>query len=238
MKTGKIGVIGAMRHEVEILHARMNVACQETIADMTFYEGTVGRMPVVLVMCGIGKVNAGICASLLIDHFHCSAIINTGIAGSLDPELDIEDIVVSDAAIQHDMDVCGLGYEKGQVPGLNVRAFPADAQMRRLVADAVRELAPEVRVFEGTVVSGDTFVHDSEDKHRIHQETGGLCCEMEGAAMAQTAWLFHVPFVIVRAISDKADETSSRSYQEIEEEASLRISAITASVLEHLGERI
>lgn len=236
MKNRKIGVIGAMQKEIEILHARMKVIREEKIAGMTFFDGWMGNTPIVLVQSGIGKVNAGICTSLLIDHFGCGAIINSGIAGSLNNDLDVEDIVVSTDALQHDMNVCGLGYEKGTVPGTGIRAFPADEALRKDVAAAVREIAPEVRVAEGRVVSGDLFVCTSEDKHRIAGETGGLCAEMEGAACAQAAWLFRVPFVIVRAISDKADEAAEKTFAEIEAEASLRSSAIMAAVLEKLGE--
>ncbi|MBR2759538.1 MAG: 5'-methylthioadenosine/adenosylhomocysteine nucleosidase [Solobacterium sp.] len=232
----KIGVIGAMENEVRILRRNMNITFEETVAGMTFSEGTMGNTPLVLVQSGIGKVNAGICACLLIDHFGCDAIINSGIAGSLNNDLEIEDIVVSVDALQHDMDVTGLGYEKGTVPGVSVRAFPADEELRRDVVEAVRVVAPEVNVVEGRVVSGDLFVCNKEDKHRIARETGGLCAEMEGAAAAQAAYLFHVPFVIVRAISDKADEIAQKTFAEIEEEASLRSSAIMAAVLERLGE--
>ena len=232
----KIGVIGAMRNEIEILHARMETAREETIAGMTFYDGTMGKTKIVLVESGIGKVNAGICACLLIDHFGCDAIINSGIAGSLDNRLDVEDIVVSTDAIQHDVNAVGLGYEPGRIPMMDVHAFPADEELRRDVVNAVRTVAPEVHVYEGRIASGDQFICSSEHKQRIQAETGGLCAEMEGAAAAQTAWLFRVPFVIVRAISDKADDTAEKAYAEIEEEASLRSSTIMAAVLERIGE--
>ncbi len=232
----KIGVIGAMRVEIEILHARMDSTREETIAGMTFCDGRMGKTGIVLVQSGIGKVNAGICATLLIDHFGCDAIIFSGIAGSLDNRLEVEDIVVSTDAIQHDVDATMFGYEVGRVPQMDVRAFPADEELRRNVVRAVREVAPEVSVYEGRIVSGDQFICTSEQKQRIRKETDGLCAEMEGAAAAQAAYLFQVPFVIVRAISDKADETTEKTYDEIETEAAHRSSAIMAAVLARMGE--
>ena len=186
---------------------------------MTFCEGRIGRTEAVIVRCGIGKVNAGL--------FGVTHVINTGVAGSLDEEINIGDIVVSIDAMYHDMDVTGLGYEPGQVPQLDVLAFPADAALREAAVKACREAAPEIGVFEGRVVSGDQFICDRAVKNRIKDTFGGLCTEMEGAAV----YINGLPFVIVRAISDKADESVEMSYEAFEAQAAEHCASLVECVV-------
>lgn len=215
----KIGIIGAMEVEVARLMQCMEDAKKSKKAGMTFCEGRIGRTEAVIVRCGIGKVNAGLCVQILSDLFGVTHVINTGVAGSLDEEINIGDIVVSIDAMYHDMDVTGLGYEPGQVPQLDVLAFPADPVLREAAVRACKEAAPEIGVFEGRVVSGDQFICDRGKKDRIREVFGGLCTEMEGAAIAQAAYINGIPFVIVRAISDKADESTEMSYEDFEAKA-------------------
>ena len=181
----KIGIIGAMEVEVARLVRCMGGAKESQRAGMHFYEGQIGRTEVVVVRCGIGKVSAGLCVQILTDLFGITHVINTGVAGSLEEEIDIGDIVVSIDAMYHDMDVTGLGYEPGQVPQLDTLAFPADPVLRVAAVKACREAAPEIGVFEGRVVSGDQFICDRGTKDRIKKVFGGLCTEMEGAALRQ-----------------------------------------------------
>ncbi len=230
----KIGVIGAMTTEIEYLREYMNIESEIDKASMHFMEGLIGQRRIVLVQSGIGKVNAGICAQILIDCFGVTHIMNTGIAGSLDDALKIGDIVVSTDALQYDMDGTDFGYAPGQVPGLPVQAFPADEGFRKKAVLAVHQAAPELTVYEGRIVSGDQFVNSQGKKNEIHAKYGGLCTEMEGAAIAQCAWLNHIPFVILRSISDDAGEADGRSYDEIEAEAAEYSSRVTAKLLELL----
>lgn len=212
----KIGIIGAMEVEVERLIGCMKDVKETKRAGMCFCEGRVGRTQVVIVRCGIGKVNAGLCVQILCDLFGITHVINTGVAGSLEEEINIGDIVVSIDAMYHDMDVTGLGYAPGQIPQMDVLAFPADKELREAVVKACREAAPDVGVFEGRIVSGDQFICDRARKEQIREVFGGLCTEMEGAAIAQAAYSNGIPFVIVRAISDKADESTEMAYEEFE----------------------
>jgi len=182
------------------------------------------------VRCGIGKVNAGLCVQILCDLFGVTHVINTGIAGSLDEEINIGDVVVSIDAMYHDMDVTGLGYQPGQVPQIDTLSFAADPMLREAAVKACREAAPEIGVFEGRVVSGDQFICDRSKKDSIAKDFGGLCTEMEGAAIAQAAYLNKIPFVIVRAISDKADESVHVSYEVFEAKAAEHC----ASIVEHM----
>ena len=215
------GIIGAMDVEIAELRNRMNIRQISQKAGMTFVEGSIGRSQVVLAKSGVGKVNAGCCAQILADTFHVTHIINTGVAGSLNNDINIGDIVVSTGAMYHDVDVTVLGYQKGEIPQLGVKVFPADEMMRAAAVRAIRETAPEVGVFEGLVLSGDQFISSKAHKSMLQTEFKGFCTEMEGAAIAHMAWLNHIPFVIIRAISDKADESVSVSYEQFEAQAAM-----------------
>lgn len=214
-----IGIIGAMEEEVANFKEHMTEVSVATKASMEFNKGKLNGKDVVVVRCGIGKVNAGICTQILVDDYRVDAIINTGIAGSLKNEINIGDIVVSTDALQHDVDATNFGYPKGQIPRMDVLSFPADEQLAELAQEVCREVNPEISVFAGRVVSGDQFISDKDVKNRIINEFGGFCTEMEGAAIAQGAYLNQTPFVVLRAISDKADDSASVDYPTFEREA-------------------
>lgn len=215
----KIGIIGAMEEEVEALRAKLEHPKKMTRASMDFYSGVLEGREAVIVRSGIGKVNAGICTQILADVFHVDAVINTGIAGSLAAQIDIGDIVVSTDTVQHDMDATGFGYDLGVIPRMETSCFEADKALVEAAVAACREAVPEIKVFTGRIVSGDQFVSDRETKDRIAKVFGGMCTEMEGAAIAQAAWLNGIPFVIIRAISDKADDSATMDYPAFERQA-------------------
>jgi len=217
MKT--IGIIGAMEVEVAILKEKMEDVRIIKKASMDFYEGILAGKKVVVVRSGIGKVNAGICAQILADVFSVDAIINTGIAGSLNKNINIGDIVLSTDVVQHDMDAIGFGYRKGQIPQMPVFFFNADDNLRRLAAEVCKEVNPDIQVFEGRIASGDQFVCDQDVKNRIVSEFSAYATEMEGAAIGQAAYLNEIPFLVVRAISDKADGSAQMDYSEFEKAA-------------------
>lgn len=217
MKT--IGIIGAMEVEVAILKEKMEDVRIIKKASMDFYEGILAGKKVVVVRSGIGKVNAGICAQILADVFSVDAIINTGIAGSLNKNINIGDIVLSTDVVQHDMDATGFGYRKGQIPQMPVFFFNADDNLRRLVAEVCKEVNPDIQVFEGRIASGDQFVCNQDVKNRIVSEFSAYATEMEGAAIGQAAYLNEIPFLVVRAISDKADGSAQMDYSEFEKAA-------------------
>ena len=222
----KVGIIGAMASEVALLKEQLSEAQVTRVAGMEFCEGALGGTPVVVVQCGIGKVNAGICVQVLVDRFGVSHVINTGVAGSLDAVIDIADLVVSTDALYHDMDVTPLGYEPGQLPGMDCLAFPADPALRAAIEHAAALAAPDVHVFSGRVVSGDQFIASSQAKERLAKEFGGMCCEMEGAAIAHACHVNGVPFAVVRAISDKADGSAEMAYPEFEASSAVRCAAV------------
>lgn len=213
----KIGIIGAMDEEVHIIKGQMQDVTINNIASMEFYEGRLQGKEVVVVRCGIGKVNAAVCTQILADLYKIDAVINTGVAGSLRNEIDIADIVLSTDTLQHDVDATGFGYGLGVIPRMESSIFLADQKLLGLAKEVCAEVIPEVGVHTGRVVSGDQFISDNSKKTWLVDNFEGYCTEMEGAAIAQTAYLNGIPFLIIRAISDKADHSAEMSYAEFEE---------------------
>lgn len=226
-----IGIIGAMDLEVESLKSEMAVSRIEKKAGMDFYEGTLNGASVVVVRCGIGKVNAALCVQLLADLFQVTHIINTGVAGSLNAKLDIGDILISVDALQHDMDVTIFGYQPGEVPQMGFREFTADRQMAELAKAACEKVNPDIHVMFGRVVSGDQFISSKEVKEKLIRQFGGDCAEMEGAAIAHGSYLNGIPFVIIRAISDKADDSSEMDYPTFEAAAARHSAALVKEMI-------
>ena len=214
-----IGIIGAMEIEVNRLKEKVKNCSVETVAGMAFYKGLYGNTPVVIVRSGIGKVNAAICTQILVDRYHITAVINTGIAGGLYHKIHIGDIVIATEALQHDMDARGFGYKLGEIPQMDTSLFNADTVLRKMAAEICRRVNPDIQVYEGRVVSGDCFVSDSDKKEMLWQEFQGYCTEMEGAAIAQAAYLNRIPYLIIRAISDQADGKASVDYSTFESKA-------------------
>ncbi|MBO6285505.1 MAG: 5'-methylthioadenosine/adenosylhomocysteine nucleosidase [Bacilli bacterium] len=230
----KIGIIGAMETEVVSLKKAAHADKKTTLAAMEFCEGAFGEKNVVIVKCGMGKVNAGICAHTLIREFGCTKIINTGVAGSLDARMDIGDIVVSTDAVQHDFTVEAIGFQKGEIPYTGRYSFPADEFLRKLAVESVRHCAPNIHVYEGRVCSGDQFISSKEQKETILKNFGGLCCEMEGGAIAHACYLNHVPFVVIRAISDNPEKGSVEDFGKFEAEAA----GVCAKAVQHMVEKL
>ncbi len=226
----KIGIIGAMDLEVETLKSHMQNVKITKKANMEFLEGSLNGTPTVIVKCGIGKVNAGMCVQVLADLFGVTHIINTGVAGSLQAQIDIGDIVISTDALYHDMDVTALGYPLGEVPQLGTLEFKADEKLITLAKSSCEEVNPDIHVFTGRVVSGDQFISSKEVKNKIIENFHGLCTEMEGAAIAHAAFLNEIPFVIIRAISDKADDSAEMDYPTFEKKAAEH----SAKLVEHM----
>lgn len=214
-----LGIIGAMDEEVSKIKEQMQDVKVTTMAAMDFYEGKIHDHPVVVVRSGIGKVNAAMCTQILAVKYGVDAIINTGIAGSLDARIDIGDIVLSTDTLEHDMDAVAFGYPVGQIPRMDCLSFEADEKLRGLAKQVCESVNPDVSVFEGRVVSGDQFISNKEKKEWLVDTFAGLCTEMEGAAIGHAAYLNGIPFLIIRAISDKADDSASVDYPTFEAKA-------------------
>lgn len=231
----KLGIIGAMSMEVETLVSSMENAAPRTIAGSLFYEGTLEGLPCVVVQCGVGKVNAALCAQILCTAYGVTHLVNTGIAGSLCADLDIADLLVSRDAMYHDFDCVHFGYPYGKVPGMDTVTFPADETLMAYAFQAAETVNPGHTKI-GRVASGDQFVADKEKKAFIIEKTQALCTEMEGAAIAQTACRNGVPFVILRAISDKADDSAEMDYPSFETLSAHRCAQVTKLLARKLAQ--
>lgn len=214
-----LGIIGAMDEEVSKLKEKMTDVEIRSKASMDFYKGKLMGTDVVVVRSGIGKVNAGICTQILVDEYKIDSVINTGIAGSLNADIDIGDIVIATDTLQYDVDATGFGYELGVIPRMETSVFKADDTLRELAKECCERVNPDVKVFCGRVVSGDQFVSDKDKKQYISDNFKGYCTEMEGAAIAHAAYLNNIPFLIIRAISDKADDSATMDYPTFEAKA-------------------
>ena len=215
-----LGIIGAMEEEVAALKAEMTDVEVTEKARMTFLKGSLSGHPVVVVRSGVCKVNSAICTQILADHFHVSAVVNTGIAGSLNAAIDIGDIVISTEAMYHDVEATVWGYAPGEIPQMGgVVFFPADENLIGLAEKCCKKANPDIGVHKGRVLSGDQFISSPEKKMALRETFKGECCEMEGSGIAQAAYLNKLPYVIIRAISDKADNSAVMDYEEFEKEA-------------------
>ena len=223
----KLGIIGAMDVEVQTLKEQMKNLTVTQKAGTEFYEGVLEETPVVLVQCGIGKVNAAICTQILCDCFGVTHIVNTGIADSLHAQQDIGDMVVSSDVWHHDFDCVHFGYDMCRIPGMP-QSFAADERLILLAKQAAEQTGSTVRI--GRVASGDQFVADPVLKDQIITRTQALCTEMEGAAIAQTAYRNGVPFVILRCISDKADNSAQMDYPSFEAMAANRCAQVAKTL--------
>ena len=214
-----IGIVGAMDVEVAKLKEMLQNKEVYEKAGMTFVKGMLFDKDVVVVRSGVGKVNASICTQILVDKYDVDCVINTGIAGSLHAEINIGDIVLSKDALQHDMDATGFGYEVGVIPQMKESTFVADERLIGIAKKCCEENITDIKAYVGRVVSGDQFISDKSKKQWLLDTFEGYCTEMEGAAIAQAAYLNKVPFLIIRAISDKADDTATMDYPEFEKRA-------------------
>ena len=230
----KLGIIGAMEEEVETLLAQLENKATAVHAGSSFHTGTLEGLDVVVVQCGVGKVNAAICAQILCSVYGVTHLVNTGIAGSLCAALDIGDMVVSRDAMYHDFDTSPFGYPIGKVPGMPV-TYPADEKMMAYAFAAAEAVNPG-HTRTGRVASGDQFVSRKDQKQRIIEVSEALCTEMEGAAIAHTAYRNGVPFVILRAISDKADDSAEMDYPTFEKLAAHRCAEVTKRLARQLKE--
>lgn len=233
----KIGVIGAMEEEVELLRSSLENAETETIANCEFTSGTFKGQEVVLLKSGIGKVNAAMSTTLLLHHFKPDIVINTGSAGGFDEELEVGAIVISDEVRHHDVDVTIFGYEMGQVPQMPA-AFTSNEELIELAVKAVEEIGEHAHAV-GLIATGDSFMNDPERVAKVRESFPAMkASEMEAAAVAQVCYQFNVAFVVIRALSDIAGKESNISFDEFLPVAAKHSTQIVLHVIERLADRI
>lgn len=227
-----------MDSEIDTLTARMTDTNEREMAGRVFVNGRLGGRDVVVVKSGIGKVAAAVTAQMLIDCFGVDCLINTGMAGGLDSRLAVKDLVVGAEAVQHDFDLTAFGHAPGYLYGeddATPTVFRADARLVEAAVKAAAQVLPTpAKALVGRVASGDVFVEDSARKKRLVADFGAAATEMEGAAIAQTAAENGVPFLILRTISDLAEEHAHVSFDELEVYAGQLAGDVTTALLECL----
>lgn len=207
----RIGIIGAMDIEVEELINSMDDIKKETISRIDFYEGKLQEKDVVVAKCGVGKVHAAICTQTMILKYAPDIIINTGVAGSLSPDLNIADIVISDGVVQHDFDISPFGKPVGLITGIDLIKIPCNEELVKQLVKAA-EILEDTNIAVGTVASGDQFICSKEKKDCIATTFDALCVEMEGAAIGHACYINKVDFCIIRAMSDMADGSAHMDF--------------------------
>ncbi len=205
-----IGIIGAMDIEVEKIKAFLTETETETVSGVDFVRGKFNDKDVVVAKCGVGKVFAGLCAEAMILKYNPELIINVGVAGCLDETLKIGDIVIADSVCQHDMDTSPLGDPVGMLSDINIIKIPADEKACELFSECAKELSLPYSV--GTIASGDQFVSSADKKKFIIDNFGAKSCEMEGGAIGHVCYVNNVPFAVLRAMSDGADDGAKMDF--------------------------
>lgn len=224
------GIIGAMETEVRLLKESMQDLKISKYAGLEFYQGALEGKKVVVVRCGIGKVNAAMCTQLMIDHFYADCIVNIGVAGALSDELEIGDIILSADLVEHDFDVRGFGYPKGRIPQMETSIFNASDFLISLAESAGTHL-PDLRIHKGRIATGDIFVSDRQLREEIRKEFQALCAEMEGGAMAHVCFLNQIPFLVIRSMSDKANGEAMENFSHFEQIAAMNSKKLILEML-------
>ncbi|AGK97722.1 5'-methylthioadenosine/adenosylhomocysteine nucleosidase [Clostridium pasteurianum] len=206
-----IGIIGAMDEEVELLLKKIKLKRKENKASMEFNFGELYEKDLVIVRCGIGKVNAAVCSQILIDDFNVDAVINVGIAGGIGKGIFPGDIVIAENLVQYDMDTSAFGDKIGQIPRLDTYDFKCDSELIELAKKACESF--EKNFFTGRIATGDQFVADIEKIKWLNKDFGAVACEMEGGSIAQVCYLNKVPFVVIRSISDNANNGAHMDFE-------------------------
>ena len=228
-----IGIIAAMAEELEILLKDLNLEEKKEKANMTFHKGTINNKNVVAVVCGIGKVNSAVCTQILISEYNVDKIVNVGVAGGIGKDIYPGDIVVAENLVQHDMDTSAFGDKIGQIPRLDTFDFKCDKDMVAAAKKSCEEIS-ELNSFTGRIVSGDQFVANLEKIQWLEKEFGAISCEMEGASIAQVCYLNSIPFVVIRSISDNANNGAHMDYEKFTPIAVKNSTNILKNMLEKL----
>lgn len=224
-----LGLIAAMELEMEGLRALMDAPVTRREAGVDFVLGRIEGREVVTAVCGVGKVAAAMCTEAMIALFRPEAVLCTGVAGSLSPALGIGSVIVADAVVQHDLDITGLGTPLGTVPGLELIEIPSDPALREKLRACAAALG--FPAAGGIIASGDQFISSAEKKAFLAGHFGAAACEMEGGAIAQVCRLNAVPFCVLRAISDSADDDSAMDYPSFVRMAAARSVALMHAFL-------
>ena len=228
-----LGIIAAMSEELEILLKYMQLDSSTTKAGMTFNKGKLWSNEVIAVVCGIGKVNAAVCTQILVSEFNVDKVINVGVAGGIGKDIYPGDVVIATNLVEHDMDTTAFGDPHGQVPRMDTFDFKCDSSLIESANSACKKVGG-FNTFTGRIVSGDVFVADVEKIKWLEKEFNALSCEMEGASIAVVSSLLNIPFCIIRAISDSADDNADISFDEFLVDSAKKSASFIISILDEM----
>lgn len=230
----KIGIIGAMEEEVEYLVSALEQCeTQPIFIDKQVNIGKLHNKEVIIVQSGIGKVNAACATQVLIFEYKCDAIINIGVAGAISSEVCVGDVIIGKKLIHHDFDASAVGYNLGEIPDMNCAYFDCNKSLIDYATSACESM--DCSYHTGIIASGDQFIAKNSIKHTIFQNTGALCCEMEGAAIAQTCWINRkLPCLVLRTISDGANDEANNAYEQNEHSQALQCAKIAEKLISRL----
>ena len=227
----KIGIIVAMEEELEAVLNIMNNIEQKEIYGLTFKTGQIEKNKIIVVKCGVGKVNAARVTQILIDTFNVKCVINVGAAGALNPFLNIGDIVIGEKLIQHDFDITAFDHDKGYITGVGDYIY-SDIKLIEKFENAANNLKEkDYKIKKGIIATGDIFCTDIEMKNKIYSKFDADCVEMEGAAIAQVCYLDNIPFIVIRSISDSPNGNNEIDFDKFVELASKRCANILREFL-------
>lgn len=226
-----IGIIFAMKEELDEFIKLVNNIREEKIYDLTFYKCNLFNKELVLVESGVGKVNAARATQILIDKMNPKYIFNVGVAGSISDKVNVLDIVASDKLVQHDFDITGFDHEKGYIPNVGIY-MDAD----KYLLDITKNVNIDTKVHIGTIASGDIFITDKNMSNKINNKFNALCVEMEGASIAQACTLSSVPYLVIRSISDSPNQNDNNkiTYEEFLEKSCKIVSNYLMEIIEKI----
>jgi len=229
----KVAIIGAMEEEVSLLRSKLNYLKTQTIAGFEYYLGEIDGTEIILLRSGIGKVNAAISTTLMLQQYKPDYVINTGSAGGFHTDLNVGDIVISSSVCHHDVDVTPFGYDLGQVPGMPACFLPNDKLVK--AAQNSIDALQEVVHMHGLIATGDRFMHNAEDVASTRNNFPEMiACEMEAAAVAQACHTFETPFVIIRSLSDIAGKENAVTFEKYLEQAATHSAKVILKMLNQL----
>lgn len=224
----KIGIIFAMKEELDALKEYLEITNEYKIFELNFYEGIINNIKCILVESGVGKVNAARTTQILIDNMDVDCIFNIGVAGGLDQNLNILDVVIADKLVQHDFDITAFNHEKGYIPNVG-KYINCDEYLLNIAT----KVNPDNTIKIGTIASGDIFCTDINMSTKINKKFNALAVEMEGASIAQVCFLNHIPFLVIRSISDIPGKNNTMVYEEFLTESSKKVASIMKKILEN-----
>lgn len=226
-----------MQEELDALKEYLIVEKEYTIFNLKFYEGKISNVDCILVQCGIGKVNAARTTQILIDNLQVDYILNIGVAGGIDSSLEIGDIVIGEKLVQHDFDITAFDHAKGYIPEIGGVYIESDTYLVNISKEALQK-EKNIKVISGTIASGDIFCTETKMSEKIRTKFNALCVEMEGASIAQVCYLCHIPFLILRSISDVPNNNNAITYEEFLEQSSKTVAKAMKLLLEKLDENL